>query len=153
MSRDAKKSEIPAEKLELYDKLLRERPHIERKGVGLLYTSVNGHMFTFLSAAGALALRLAPRERAEFLKKYTTSLFVAHGAVLDEYVEVPESLFKNTSELLPHLDASYAYVLGLKPKQQKKGVRAAAKSAAKSKPAAGQRRQGKPKPRKSPSGN
>ena len=68
MSRDIQKTEIPAEKLELYDKLIRERPHMERKGVGLPYTSVNGHMFTFLSAAGALALRLPAERREEFLK-------------------------------------------------------------------------------------
>jgi hypothetical protein len=120
MSRDAQKAEIPAEKLELYDRLIRERPHMERKGVGLPYTSVNGHMFTFLSAAGSLALRLPAGQRVEFLEKYSTSLFVAHGTVLKEYVEVPESLFKDTAELLPHLDISYAYVLDLKPKQQKK---------------------------------
>ena len=70
MSRDIQKTEIPAEKLELYDKLIRERPHMERKGVGLPYTSVNGHMFTFLSAAGTLALRLPAERREEFLKNY-----------------------------------------------------------------------------------
>jgi len=32
---------------------------------------------------------------------------------------VPEGLFKNTAELLPDLDVSYAYVLGLKPKHLK----------------------------------
>ena len=120
MSRDARKTEIPAEKLELYDKLIRERPHMERKGVALPYTSVNGHMFTFLSSAGSLALRLPSDRREEFLREYNTSLFVAHGTVLKEYVEVPEGLFKDTGALLPHLDASYQYVLGLKPKQQRK---------------------------------
>jgi hypothetical protein len=127
MSRDKQKAEIPAEKLELYDRLISERPHIERKGAGLPYTSVNGHMFTFLSASGSLALRLPAERRDEFLKKYKTSLFVAHGAVLGEYVEVPEKLFHDTAELLPYLDISYAYVLGLKPKQPRKNR--AAKSA------------------------
>ena len=131
MSRDTQKTEIPAEKLELYDKLIRERPHIERKGVGLPYTSVNGHMFTFLSASGSLALRLPAGRRDEFLKEYKTCLFVAHGAVLKEYVEVPEGLFKDAAALLPHLDASYAYVLGLKPKQQKKSSAGTSKRATK----------------------
>ena len=71
-------------------------------------------------SSGSLALRLPAGRREEFLKEYKTSLFVAHGAVLKEYVEVPEGLFKDAAALLPHLDASYAYVLGLKPKQQKK---------------------------------
>jgi TfoX/Sxy family transcriptional regulator of competence genes len=120
MSRDMQKAEIPAEKLELYEKLIRERPHLERKGVGLPYTSMNGHMFSFLSATGSLALRLPTEKREEFLAKHKASLFVAHGAVLKEYVEVPEKLFKNTAELLPYLDVSYEYVQSLKPKQQKK---------------------------------
>jgi len=120
MSRDMQKTEIPAEKLELYERLIRERPHIERKGVDLPYTSVNGHMFTFLSASGALALRLPAEKREEFVTKYKATLFVAHGATLKEYVEVPETLFKNTIELLPYLDASYEYVQTMKPKQQRK---------------------------------
>jgi TfoX/Sxy family transcriptional regulator of competence genes len=121
MSRDMTKAEIPAEKMELYEKLIRERPHIDRKGVGLPYTSMNGHMFSFLSAGGSLALRLPAEKREEFLSKHKASLFVAHGAVLKEYVEVPEKLFRNTAELLPYLDMSYEYVQSLKPKLQKKG--------------------------------
>jgi hypothetical protein len=128
MSRDNQKADIPAEKLALYDKLIRERPHIARKGAGLPYTSVNGHMFTFLSASGALALRLPSEARKEFLEKYGTSLFVAHGSVLKEYVEVPEKVFADTGELLPYLDMSYAYAQRLKPKQQKKTVAARKKS-------------------------
>ena len=122
MSRDMKKADIPAEKLELYDRLIRERPHMERKGVGLPYTSMNGHMFTFLSEAGALALRLPAEERKLFLEQYKTRLFVAHGSTLKEYVEVPESLFRNTVELLPYLDRSYAYVQSLTPKQPRKST-------------------------------
>jgi TfoX/Sxy family transcriptional regulator of competence genes len=120
MSRDKQKTEIPAEKLELYDRLIRERPLIERKGAGLPYTSVNGHMFSFLSASGTLALRLPAENREAFLAQHGTTLFVAHGATLKEYVEVPEALFANTVELLPYLDKSYEYALGLKPKQQRK---------------------------------
>jgi hypothetical protein len=118
MSRDRQKTEIPAEKLELYERLIRERPHIERKGVGLPYTSVNGHMFSFLSAEGSMALRLPEERRKEFLEKHGTSLFVAHGAILKEYVEVPERLFKNTFALLPYVDQSYEYVRSLKPKKE-----------------------------------
>jgi hypothetical protein len=120
MSRDKQKTEIPGEKLELYDRLILERPHIEHKGAGLPYTSVNGHMFSFLSDSGILALRLPAESRKAFLEKHGTSLFIAHGATLKEYVEVPEKLFANTLELLPYLDQSFAYAQGLKPKQQKK---------------------------------
>ena len=126
MSRDKTKTEIPAEALERYDRLIRERPHLERKGVGLPYTSVNGHMFTFLSADGSLGLRLPTGEREEFLRRWDTSLFVAHGAVLKEYVVVPDRLFHNTGELLKYLDISYQYAVSLTPKKPRASARSRA---------------------------
>jgi hypothetical protein len=117
MSRDKTRAEVPSEALERYDRLIRERPHLERKGVGLPYTSVNGHMFTFLSAEGTLGLRLPADQREEFIRKWDTALFVAHGAVLKEYVVVPDRLFRNTGELLKYLDLSYQYAVSLKPKK------------------------------------
>lgn len=56
-------SNIPPERLELYDRLIAAHPGLERKGAGLPYTSVNGHMFSFLSQAGALGLRLPEEAR------------------------------------------------------------------------------------------
>ena len=50
---------IPAAKLALYDKLIATDPTIERKGATILYTSVNGKMFTYLSPTGDLRLRHA----------------------------------------------------------------------------------------------
>jgi hypothetical protein len=67
------KCNIPAEKQALYDKLLASNPEIERKGAARPYTSLNGHMFTYLNPSGTLALRLPEREREEFLKKYKTT--------------------------------------------------------------------------------
>jgi len=90
MARDKAQSDIPPEKLELYDRLIRTRPDIERKGVALPYTPVNGHMFTFLSPSGSLAIRLPADESQLFIQKHKTSLAEAHGAALKEYAsEVP----------------------------------------------------------------
>ena len=44
-----KKNNIPADKLELYEKLVKTNPHVERKGAANPYTSWNGHMFTYLN--------------------------------------------------------------------------------------------------------
>src|SRR6185503_8455133 len=49
---------IPSDRLALYDALVAAHPEIERKGATMPYTSLNGHMFSFLSPAGAMALRL-----------------------------------------------------------------------------------------------
>jgi hypothetical protein len=112
----AKKNNIPPDKLALYDKLVASNPKIERKGAANPYTSLNGHMYTYLDASGSLALRLSKDERENFLKKYKTTLFEAYGAVMKEYVKVPDALLKNTKELQKYLERSYAYVKTLKPK-------------------------------------
>ncbi len=114
------KVEIPKEKLELYDKLIASNPDIERKGVTMPYTSLNGHMFTYLSKTGSLGIRLAKDEREAFLEKYNTTLYESHGAIMKEYATVPDSLLPDTEELKKYLDLSYEYVKSLKPKPAKK---------------------------------
>ena len=84
------------------------------------YTSLNGNMFTLLDPSGTLALRLDEEEREKFLKKYKTKLFEAYGAVMKEYVAVPDALLRNTNELKKYLDLSYAYVKTLKKKPSRK---------------------------------
>ena len=44
----------------------------------------------------------------------------AYGAVMSEYVTVPDSLLKNTTELQKYLELSYAYAKTLKPKPTRK---------------------------------
>ena len=119
-----KKSPIPAEKIALYEKLVATQPEIERKGAYNPYTSLNGNMFSLLlSPEGRMALRLPEDAREQFLKKYKTKLFEAYGAVMKEYVAVPDSLLKNTRELSKYFAQSYAYAKTLKPKPAKKPKR------------------------------
>jgi TfoX/Sxy family transcriptional regulator of competence genes len=115
-----KKSSIPADKSELYDKLIATHPKIKRKGAAMGYTSLNGHMFTLLGPSGVLALRLPQEEREKFLKKYKATLHEAYGVVMKEYVAVPDALFQNTKELKKYLVMSYDYIATLKPKPTKK---------------------------------
>jgi hypothetical protein len=116
----AKKSAIPADKLELYNKLIATNPAIDRKGATHPYTSLNGNMFTLFNPPGALAIRLSEAEREKFMKKYKTGLFEAYGAVMKEYVAVPDALLSKTKELAKWLDLSYEYAKTLKPKATKK---------------------------------
>jgi TfoX/Sxy family transcriptional regulator of competence genes len=105
-----------ADRLALYDAVLATNPDIERKGAAMPYTSVNGNMFSLLTADGTLALRLPTREREAFLKKYKTTLCVQYGAVMKEYVSVPASLLANTRQMAKYLALSYEYARALKPK-------------------------------------
>ena len=68
-----KTNNIPPDKLALYDKLIGTHPKIERKGAANPYTSLNGHMFTYLNPAGTLALRLPGDEREKFLNPIACS--------------------------------------------------------------------------------
>ena len=113
-------SPIPPDRLALYDELVATLSGVERKGASPPYTSVSGHMFSFLTKDGTLALRLPEGERAAFLKKFKTRLCEQHGTVLTEYVEVPAALLKKTRELQAHFETSHAYVSSLKPKATKR---------------------------------
>ncbi len=113
----SRKSE--ADREALYDKLIATNPEIERKGDANPYTAINGNMFTLLHES-RLAIRLPEEQREKFLKKYKTKLYEAYGAIMREYVAVPDALLENTKELKKYLDLSYQYAKTLKPKATKK---------------------------------
>jgi TfoX/Sxy family transcriptional regulator of competence genes len=114
MAAKKKQSSNPA--IELYEKLIATHPEIERKGDANPYTALNGNMFTLLHQSQTLAIRLPDGEREKFLKKYKTTLFEAYGAVMKEYVRVPDSLLSKTDELRKYLEMSYEYAKTLRPK-------------------------------------
>ncbi len=120
MSFKKEKKIIAPDKLKLYDKLIATNSNIERKGDTIPYTSLNGHMYTFLSNTGSLCIRLPKDERENFLEKFNTTLCVAHGAVMKEYVSIPDALLQNTKVLKKYLDMSYEHVKTLKPKLARK---------------------------------
>jgi len=115
-------STFPEELLSRYDQLIKNLPGVERKGVTMPYTSLNGNMFSFLTKEGTLALRLSAEDLAECIKKHNTSLCEAHGTVLKEYVVIPDKLLKDTKEIKKYFQKSFDYVGSLKPKPTKKSA-------------------------------
>ena len=57
----------PTEALWMYTDLISTNPAVQRKGAAMPYTSLNGHMFSFLDASGTVAVRLPPDARDAFL--------------------------------------------------------------------------------------
>jgi len=114
------KVEIPEIELGLCDKLISSNKNIQRKGKTVPYTSVNGHMFSFLDKNGIMGLRLEKEEREKFLEKFKTQLSVQYGSVMKEYVNIPSDLLRKTKTLSKYLQKSYEYVSSLKPKPTKK---------------------------------
>jgi TfoX/Sxy family transcriptional regulator of competence genes len=102
--------------LELYEKVVATIPEVKRKGKTIPYTSRKGHMFSLLTKEGKLALRLAADDREAFVEKYGTEPVVQYGAVMREYVEIPQALLQDTDELKQYFELSYRYIGTLKPK-------------------------------------
>ena len=46
-----KMAAAPEDKVKLYEKLIATNPKVQRKGATLPYTSLNGHMFSYLSSS------------------------------------------------------------------------------------------------------
>ena len=115
------KTPVSAEQIAAYDRLLDTHPEIERKGKNLLYTSVNGHMFTVFSTEAMLGIRLPKGEREAFLQRFDTTILRSYGHNMPEYVTVPHGLLEDTDRLKPYLAMSYDYVRSLEPKATKKG--------------------------------
>jgi TfoX N-terminal domain len=113
-------STIPADRIEAYDRLIATRPGVERKGATIPYTSLNGHMTSYLADAGSLVLRLSPDDRARFLDDHGTTLHTAYGVVQKEFVDVPDDLFADTAAMAPWFAASLDWVGSLKPKPTKR---------------------------------
>jgi hypothetical protein len=122
----AKVAVTPAQ-VAAYDRVIATHPDIERKGRNLLYTSVNGHMFSVFSTEGHLGIRLPRAEREAFLEAYGVTLLKSYGATMREYVTIPDDLLEDTARLAPVLAESYAYVSAL-PLQATKKPRASTSS-------------------------
>jgi hypothetical protein len=102
--------------LELYDKLISMSTEIERKGKSMPYTSANGHMFSQINKDGEIGIRLPKDKREEFLKNYETAPFKSYGAIMKEYVLIPESLLSQLDIVSSYLLEGYNYVNSLKAK-------------------------------------
>jgi hypothetical protein len=114
----AKPPAAPPDRVAAYDRLLAAaRPPIERKGAANPYTSLNGHMYSFLSASGLLALRLPGEPLERFLRDHAAALFIGpHGKPMPTFAAVPDGLLDDTAKLVPWLELARDHVAGQKPK-------------------------------------
>ncbi len=117
-----KQDPLSPERQKQYERLIELVPELEVVSrFGFPYTSINGHMFSFMAKTGSVGIRLPKNEREQFLEKFNTVLFHNHnGPVLKEYVQVPDELLETPEVLKPYLEMSLAFVKTLKPKPVKK---------------------------------
>ena len=105
--------------LQIYDQLVEQFPNIQRKGKKNPYTSVNGHMFSFLDPAGMISIRLSPEDQEAFMAKHNATHSIQYGKTMRGYVLVPSELHEDHELLVKTLTSSYEYVSSLKPKPTK----------------------------------
>ncbi len=106
--------------LVLYDEVVAACPDFERKGKTMPYTSENTYMFSFLNKDGEFGIRL-PKEAAERFKvEHDSTIFKSNGAIMKDYVLVPDSLLGNKNRMIKYLNESYQYVMSLPPQKGKK---------------------------------
>jgi hypothetical protein len=106
----------PTERLELYESAVAEVEGMETKGATMPYTSLNGHMTSFLDKQGSLAIRLSAEDREDFLQRFDTRLAVQYGKEMREFVVVPDSLLEDPVDLAGWLKRANDWVGTLKPK-------------------------------------
>ena len=108
------------EKLKFYDKLVATNNKFERKGKTMPYTSANGYMFSLFNKACEIGIRLSKESQDNFKEKHNTTIYKSYGAVMKDYVLIPEHLYNSFDLLAATLDESYEYVMSLPPKSTTK---------------------------------
>lgn len=104
--------------LAAYDRMIAGVSGVERKGAAMPYTSVNGNMYSSISKANVIGLRLSKTELATFLQTHSTTLHEGvPGHFMKEYAAVPPSMLDDTETLQAWFRKSYSYASGLKPKK------------------------------------
>lgn len=115
-----KKPDAPEERVELYDKLIATLPDQKRKGAASAYTSLNGHMFSFVDKTGEFAFRYSDQRKAELIEELGGKESIQYNSVMRGYVVFPESIMDDFGKLEELFMESYEYIASLKPKPTKK---------------------------------
>ena len=90
------------------------------KGAKNPYTSLNGHMFSFLDPEGTMAIRLSAELGDEFLSQYESGPVIQYGSVMRGYLSVPDALLDDIEECRKWFVKSRSWIGTLEPKPTKK---------------------------------
>jgi len=108
--------------LDVYRRMVESVPGAEVKGDTIPYTSINGNMYSSISKANRIGVRLPKDARDAFLEQHGTTLFEAlPGFFQKEYVAVPEAIYQDADTLASLFRASHDYASSLKPKKTTRG--------------------------------
>lgn len=108
--------EGPAEALEHYEAAVARLADVDRKGAANPYTSLNGHMFSFLDKDGVVSIRLSDDDTEAFRSSHESGDSLQYGRTMRGYSTVPDGLLARADELAGWLERSRTHVAGLEPR-------------------------------------
>ena len=106
--------------LDFYDKLVATNTKFKRLGKTMPYTSANTYVFSLLNKDGEIGIRLPKESQKEFKDKHNATEFRSYGAIMKNYVKIPEELYDDMDVLTKYLDERYEYFMSLPPQPRKK---------------------------------
>jgi len=104
------------DQLKFYDSIVEQCSEFDRKGKKMIYTSANGYMFTLLNKETEIGVRLSKESQQTFKEKHNATEYKSHGAVMRDYVKIPEHLYTDKKLLVDYFNESYNFVMSLKTK-------------------------------------
>lgn len=137
-------ADFPQKTLDRYDELVAKHG-FQRKGASSAYTSLNGHMFSFLFDGGCLALRLSKEDREAFVAKHKTRPVEVYRTIMKEYVRLPAKMLGNARTASSWFAKSVEYVSSLKPRPTTRKKKATGKAKSAKKKAAGKAKAAMPR--------
>jgi TfoX/Sxy family transcriptional regulator of competence genes len=103
-------------KLAAYEAVIAQHADLELNGKTMPYASINGNMFSFLAKDGVLAFRFNRAERASFLERHPDAVVEQYGAVMKDYVEIPDAIIEDEDALRRLFARSVEQARALEPK-------------------------------------
>ena len=113
--------------IEIYDRLIAAHPDLKRKGAKSAYTALNGNMFSFVDAAGLLAIRLSKEDKADYNATHDPDPVIQYNATMNGYVKVTPALLANEAALADWFAKSVDFGRNLPPKPTRKTPKKSAK--------------------------
>ncbi len=107
--------------LALYDAIIDTLPEIDRLGKTMPYTASNTYMYSLVNKDGQMGIRMSKEDQAEFSSNYPgTEVYKSYGAVMKDYVLIPDELLTDHELVGSYLRKGLGYVNSLKPNPRKK---------------------------------
>jgi len=93
---------------------------ISRKGKTMPYTSLNGHMFSFVDKENELSLRLPKEVQTELIENQGGRFSYQYGAKMNGYAILPKNILDDEKRMKELFRISFEYIKSLKPKPTKR---------------------------------